>query len=65
MGGGYGIDDRTSEARPTQDFTMAIVPAVQPAHGRLAIKPGRVITGNAGRQLSRVLYTKQSGDKRF
>ena len=27
--------------------------------------PGRVIAGNAGILVSRVLYTKQSGEKRF
>jgi diaminopimelate decarboxylase len=29
------------------------------------MEPGRVIAGNAGVLVSRVLYTKQSGDKRF
>ena len=32
---------------------------------RLAMEPGRVIAGNAGILVSRVLYTKQSGEKRF
>jgi diaminopimelate decarboxylase len=32
---------------------------------RLALEPGRVIVGNAGILVSRVLYTKQSGEKRF
>jgi diaminopimelate decarboxylase len=31
----------------------------------LAIEPGRVIVGNSGILVSRVLYTKQSGEKRF
>ena len=42
-----------------------IVPGVKAAGCRLAIEPGRVIAGNAGILLSRVLYTKQSGEKRF
>ena len=29
------------------------------------IEPGRVIVGNAGILVSRVVYTKQSGEKRF
>jgi diaminopimelate decarboxylase len=32
---------------------------------RLALEPGRSISGNAGILVSRVIYTKQSGDKRF
>jgi diaminopimelate decarboxylase len=65
MGGGYGIDYRGHEARLIEEFARAIVPGVKAAGCRLAIEPGRVIVGNAGILLSRVLYTKQSGEKRF
>lgn len=65
MGGGYGIAYKGREAKPVQDFAAAIVPGVKAAGCRLAIEPGRVIVGNAGILVSRVLYTKQSGDKRF
>ncbi len=65
MGGGYGINYRGHEARPVEEFARVIVPAVKAAGCRLAIEPGRVIAGNAGILLSRVLYTKQSGEKRF
>ena len=65
MGGAYRIDDRISKAWPIEDFTMAIVPEVKTIHCRLARKPRRVITRNAGSHVSRVLYTKQSGDKRI
>jgi diaminopimelate decarboxylase len=65
MGGGYGISYKGREARPIAEFAHAIVPAIKAAGCRLAIEPGRVIAGNAGILVSRVLYTKQSGDKRF
>ena len=65
MGGGYGINYKGNEARPVEEFARVIAPAVKAAGCRLAIEPGRVIAGNAGILLSRVLYTKQSGDKRF
>jgi diaminopimelate decarboxylase len=65
MGGGYGISYKGHEARPVEEFARAIVPGVKAAGCRLAIEPGRVIAGNAGILLSRVLYTKQSGEKRF
>jgi len=65
MGGGFGIAYKKSEARSIAEFAAAIVPGVKAAGCRLAIEPGRVIAGNAGILVSRVLYTKQSGDKRF
>src|SRR5262249_24516379 len=65
MGGGYGINYKGRDARSVEEFARVIVPGVKPAGCRLAIEPGRVIAGNAGILLSRVLYTKQSGEKRF
>jgi diaminopimelate decarboxylase len=65
MGGGYGINYKGHEARPIEEFARAILPGIKAAGCRLAIEPGRVIAGNAGILLSRVLYTKQSGEKRF
>lgn len=65
MGGGYGIAYKGGEALPIQDFARAILPGIKASGCRLAIEPGRVIAGNAGILVSRVLYTKQSGEKRF
>ena len=65
MGGGFGIGYRGSEARPVGEFAEAVVPAIKATGCRLAMEPGRVIAGNSGILVSRVLYTKQSGDKRF
>ncbi len=65
MGGGYGINYKGREAPPVAEFARVIVPGIKAAGCRLAIEPGRVIAGNAGILLSRVLYTKQSGEKRF
>ena len=53
------------EAQPVEEFARVIVPGIKAANCRLAIEPGRVIVGNAGILVSRVLYTKQSGEKRF
>ena len=65
MGGGFGIAYKKSEARSIAEFAAVILPGAKAAGCRLAIEPGRVIAGNAGILVSRVLYTKQSGDKRF
>ncbi len=65
MGGGFGIAYRGTEAKPIAEFARAIVPGIKATGCRLAMEPGRVIAGNAGILVSRVLYTKQSGEKRF
>ena len=65
MGGGYGIAYRGTEAKPVSDFARAIVPGLKATGCRMAMEPGRVIAGNAGVLVSRVLYTKRSGEKRF
>lgn len=65
MGGGFGIAYRGSEAKPIADFARVIVPAVKATGCKLAMEPGRVIAGNAGVLVSRVIFTKQSGEKRF
>jgi diaminopimelate decarboxylase len=65
MGGGFGIGYRGPEARPIEEFAKAVIPSIKATGCRLAMEPGRVIAGNSGILVSRVLYTKQSGDKRF
>jgi len=65
MGGGYGINYKACEAKPVEEFARVILPGVKAANCRLAIEPGRVVVGNAGILVSRVIYTKQSGEKRF
>jgi len=65
MGGGFGIDYRGGEAKPLAEFAAAVVPLVKSTGCRLAMEPGRVVAGNAGVLVSRVIYTKQSGEKRF
>jgi diaminopimelate decarboxylase len=65
MGGGFGINYRKQEAQPMTAFAAEIVPAVQQAKCKLVLEPGRFIVGNAGVLLSRVLYTKETGGKRY
>ena len=65
MGGGYGINYKGREARAIEEFARVIVPGIRSINCRLAIEPGWVIAGNAGILVSRVVYTKQSGEKRF
>jgi diaminopimelate decarboxylase len=65
MGGGFGIYYKDTAAPPIDAYAKAIVPLLRGKGYRLALEPGRVIVGNAGVLLTRVLYRKTSGDKRF
>lgn len=65
MGGGFGIHYRKQEALPASAFADVILPAVRETGCRLVLEPGRFIVGNAGLLVSRVLYTKETGGKRY
>lgn len=65
LGGGFGIEYRGGEARDAAEFARVIVPAVKQTGCRLALEPGRVVVGNAGVLVSRVIFAKRSGEKRF
>ncbi len=65
IGGGLGItyDDETPPH--PDDLSAAISPLVKDLKCVLIMEPGRVIVGNAGILLTRVLYTKEGDAKRF
>jgi diaminopimelate decarboxylase len=65
MGGGFGIHYRDEDAPPIDAYARAVAPILRGRSYRLALEPGRVIVGNAGVLLTRVLYRKTSGDRRF
>src|SRR5262249_37630607 len=65
MGGGFGIHYRKHEAPPATAFAEVIVPAVKASGCRLVLEPGHFTVGNAGLLLSRVIYPKESGGRRF
>src|SRR5262249_19469773 len=48
-----------------QDYADAILSPLRELNLRILIEPGRFLVGNAGVVLTRVLYMKQSGAKRF
>lgn len=65
MGGGFGIHYRKQEALPATAFAEVILPAVRETGCQLVLEPGRFIVGNAGILVSRVLFTKETGGKRY
>jgi diaminopimelate decarboxylase len=65
LGGGYGADYETETVPSANDYAAGIVPLLQGKDLRLILEPGKSICANAGILLTRVLYTKQGGSKKF
>jgi diaminopimelate decarboxylase len=65
IGGGFGIWYKDKLARPAQDIAAAILPHLKRMGLRVLLEPGRFIVGNAGVLITRVLYVKESGEKKF
>jgi diaminopimelate decarboxylase len=65
LGGGFGADYQTDTAPLAPAYAQAIVGMLGDKDLRISIEPGRFIAGNAGVLLTRVLYIKDSGPKRF
>jgi diaminopimelate decarboxylase len=64
-GGGFGIHYKKKEALPAEAFADVILPAVKATRCKLILEPGRFIVGNAGILVSQVIFTKESGGRRF
>jgi diaminopimelate decarboxylase len=66
LGGGYAVNyKKPDQALPVTEHARALLPLIQGRSYRVALEPGRYIVGNAGILLTRVVYRKTSGDKRF
>jgi diaminopimelate decarboxylase len=67
-GGGFGIEYGRAPFDPAQrvaEYAGAIRVALDGFRVHLLLEPGRFLIAQAGALLSRVLYTKQNGSKRF
>lgn len=65
VGGGCGIHDEGEPPPSIQAWTGAVAKPAREAGFGLVMEPGRSIVGPAGLLLSRLLYTKEQGAKRF
>lgn len=68
LGGGFGADYESDRSPSAIDYAAAIVPLLRDrvrAGTKMILEPGRSIVANAGVLLTRVLYTKQGGNKTF
>ena len=65
LGGGMGISYDGGTPLEAAEFAGSIVPLISESGLRLVLEPGRYLVGAAGILLTRVLYVKQGGGKRF
>ena len=68
MGGGLGITYQDEEPPPPEDLSQAlsrVFPAGERSEFTFVFEPGRVIMGNAGILVTKVLYLKQTTEKNF
>jgi diaminopimelate decarboxylase len=67
LGGGLGIPYRSDQPAPPlpEDYARLVAAEVGDLGVRLLFEPGRMIAGNAGVLVSRVLYVKRGASKTF
>lgn len=65
VGGGLGITYSDEEPPHPDEYGAAIRQALARFRGEVLLEPGRVLVGNAGILLTRVVHTKRSGRKNF
>ena len=65
IGGGLGIIYKDEKPQSAQDFADAILPYLQKMGLKIVMEPGRFIVGNAGIFVTKVVYIKDNGFKKF
>jgi diaminopimelate decarboxylase len=65
IGGGLGITYKDETPPLPQELAQAVRPLVQEYGCTLVLEPGRAIVGNAGILVTRAMYHKDSGEKKF
>ncbi|MGH7380436.1 MAG: diaminopimelate decarboxylase [Candidatus Methylomirabilales bacterium] len=65
VGGGLGITYKDEEPPALGVFAEALIGVVKDLNCTIVLEPGRVIVGNAGILVTRVLYTKRTATKDF
>ena len=67
-GGGFGIEYGTADFDPAarvEEYAEALRGEMEGFEAHLLLEPGRFLVAQAGALLTRVLYTKQNGNKHF
>lgn len=65
IGGGLGIKYKNETTIKPYDYAQAILGTLTALDLTIICEPGRFLTANAGYFISKVLYEKQNGEKKF
>jgi len=65
MGGGLGITYKDEEPPHPKNYAAALMPYLTDLGCTVLLEPGRVIVGNAGILVTKVMFTKTNGIKNF
>ncbi|WP_193114082.1 diaminopimelate decarboxylase [Sulfurimonas marina] len=65
IGGGLGVKYKDEETIKPYDYAQAILGTLTAMDMTILCEPGRFLTANAGYFLTKVLYEKQNGEKKF
>jgi len=65
VGGGLGIRYRDETPPSHHEYATMLLPALKELGVTVLLEPGRSIVGNAGALLTRVLYRKETDEKKF
>jgi diaminopimelate decarboxylase len=65
VGGGLGITYQTESPPAPAEYARAVVEALKGSGLKIILEPGRVIVGNAGILVTKVLYRKSGTRKKF
>jgi diaminopimelate decarboxylase len=65
LGGGYGADYESDSVPSAEEYASGIVPLLEDKDLKLILEPGKSICANAGVLVTKVLYEKQGGSKKF
>ena len=65
LGGGYGADYESDTVPSAMEYAKGIVPLLKDKDLKLILEPGKSIIANAGIMLTRTLFTKTGGAKKF
>ncbi len=65
IGGGLGIIYKDEKPQSAADYAAKVVPLLAKTGLKIIMEPGRFIVGNAGIFVTKVLYVKDNGVKRF
>ena len=65
LGGGLGIPYHEEAPPHPREYAKAVIEELRDLPWTLILEPGRVLVGNAGVLLTKVLYTKKTSSKEF